>query len=445
VTIIGYQSGEVGRGYSGNQVTITYARGLSVVSPVAAGHSDAETAVITTTSSKISMYNINFINTENLDGAIASYVTLAGSVYGDQIGFYGCSFVGWQDTLLTGNPSGYAYYESSYIEGAIDFIWGYSLSYFKGCTIAAKRAKSCITAHNRASSSATGGYVFDQCLFTAAADVTVDLNQLVYLGRPYSQFAKVIIKFSYLDSIIQPQGWKAWSTTDPRLDGATFAEFQNQGPGNWENNTAARLAFGNATLLTADTYTLSDVMASTTWIDKTYWNSIVTPQPAVVATPGTGNSTSPPTGACIVSKTAITGKTTFSTIAGCIGNLTSTSALATIFIYPGTYNEQLTFNRSGATVFQGYAETPDSYSSNQVIITNSHGVNTQTAESNSDSATMYSRGKNVKFYNINLINAFGTTSDFASLGFAIGNNGNASFYNSQIVGNQDTFDVNVGM
>ena len=69
-------------------------------------------------------------------------MTLAASVYGDQIGFYGCSFVGWQDTVLTGNPSGYAYYESSYIDGAIDFIWGYSMSYFKGCTIGAKRAKS---------------------------------------------------------------------------------------------------------------------------------------------------------------------------------------------------------------------------------------------------------------------------------------------------------------
>jgi pectin methylesterase-like acyl-CoA thioesterase len=124
VKIIGYQTESVGAGYANNQVTISYSRGLSVVAPVAVGHTDAETAVITTTSSNIAFYNVDFINTDNLDGAIASYVTLAASVYGDQIGFYGCSMIGWQDTLLTGNPSGYAYYESSYIEGAIDFIWG---------------------------------------------------------------------------------------------------------------------------------------------------------------------------------------------------------------------------------------------------------------------------------------------------------------------------------
>jgi pectin methylesterase-like acyl-CoA thioesterase len=219
--------------------------------------------------------------------------------------------------------------------------------------LAAKNAKSCFTAQNRATATATGGYIFDQCLFTAASDATEELTQLVYLGRPYSQFAKVIIKFSYLDSIIQPQGWKAWSATDPRLDGATFAEFQNQGPGNWENNTAARVAFGNATLLASDTYTLSEVMATTSWIDMTYWNSIVTPQPAFIPPPVTGNSTSPVPGACIVSKSPITGLTTQSTIAKCISLLPSTSVVSTVFIYPGTYNEQLTFNRSGATIFQG--------------------------------------------------------------------------------------------
>ncbi|KAK0116107.1 hypothetical protein ONS95_013139 [Cadophora gregata] len=214
VTVIGYQSASVGKTYTSNQVTLTFARGLSVVALVASGHTNAETAVVATASTNIAFYNIDFINTDNLNGAIPSYVTLAASIYGDQIGFYGCSFVGWQDTILTGNPSGFAYYESSYIDGAIDFIWGYSMSYFKGCTIGAKKAKSAITAHSRASVSAVGGYVFDQCLFTAAANTTVDLNQQVYLGRPYNAYARVVVKYSYLDSIIQPAGWKVWSATE---------------------------------------------------------------------------------------------------------------------------------------------------------------------------------------------------------------------------------------
>lgn len=132
VTIIDYQSGNAGQTYTTNQVAVAFSRGLSVVAPIPSGHTDAETAVISTATNKISFYNVNFINTDNLDGAIASFVTLAASVYGDQVGIYGRSFTGWQDTILTGNPTGYAYYESCYIEGAIDFIvshnWGSKIS-----------------------------------------------------------------------------------------------------------------------------------------------------------------------------------------------------------------------------------------------------------------------------------------------------------------------------
>lgn len=116
VRIIGYTAGNSGQSYKDNTVTLTFSRGLSV-SPLPAGHSDAETATVQTSSSRISFYNIAIINTDNLDGAVASYVTLAASIYGNDIAFYGCSFDGWQDTLLTGATTGYQYYESCYIGG----------------------------------------------------------------------------------------------------------------------------------------------------------------------------------------------------------------------------------------------------------------------------------------------------------------------------------------
>lgn len=75
-----------------------------------------------------------------------------------------------------------------------------------------------MTAQSRASSGAIGGYFFDECLFTQASSITTDLSGTMYLGRPYSAYAKVMIKYSYLDEIINPSGWKIWSTTDPRTD-----------------------------------------------------------------------------------------------------------------------------------------------------------------------------------------------------------------------------------
>ncbi|KAH7084586.1 pectin lyase fold/virulence factor [Paraphoma chrysanthemicola] len=452
VRIIGFTSGKPGQSYKDNTVTITYSRGLSI-SPLPAGHSNAETATFSTASNRISLYNINMINTDNLDGATPNYVTLAGSIYGKDIGFYGCSFDGWQDTLLTGVRDGYQYYESCYIGGAIDFIWGYSKAYFKGCTLGAKRASSAITAHSRSSSTAIGGYIFDQCLFTAAPNAAVDLTNKVYLGRPYSQYALVVVKNSYIDSTIIPVGWKIWSATDPRTDYITFAEYNNVGPSNWENNVAARQSFGNATLLTSDTYPLSAVMASTDWIDMTFWNSIVTPQPAVIVPPsptnitvnGTSvfNGTAPPTGALIVSKSPISGVTTFDTIQAALDAApTSSKTNATIFIYPGVYTEQLILNKSGHTIFQGFSSATDDYSKNQVTIQFSRGSDTQaTTGSNTDGATVYAKGNYFHAFNINFRNNNGTQQDIASLGFAVQSSKFAALYGCQIYGNQDTLSV----
>ncbi|GFF27143.1 pectinesterase [Aspergillus udagawae] len=452
VQIIGYQSGNPGETYITNQVIITFARGLSV-SPLPTGHSDAETATLSTASNKIALYNINIINSDNLDGSQSSYVTLAASIYGSQIGFYGCSFIGWQDTLLTGSTAGYQYYESCYIEGAIDFIWGYSKAYFKGCTIGAKRAKSAITAQSRVSSSAVGGYIFDECTFEAAPGATVDLTRSVYLGRPYSAYALVVVKNSYLSDIIQPSGWKIWSTTDPRTDHVTFAEFNNSGPGSWENNAAARQAFGNCTLLPSDTYTLETVMGPTDWIDLTYWDSVTIPTgtptttatatATPTATPTAYDGTVPPAGAYIVSKTAIENMTTYDTIQSALNALpTSSKATPTVFIYPGLYEEQLVLNRSGTTIFMGYSTSTFDYNSNQVTIQYNAGVDTQADQSNSDSATVYATGNYFQAININFVNNFGTGKDYASLGFAVKSSKYAALYGCQVKGNQDALLIN---
>ncbi|EWG52486.1 hypothetical protein FVEG_11228 [Fusarium verticillioides 7600] len=447
VTIIGYTESDPGKTYASNQVTITQAKGLSVAGTIPAGRSNADTATIATASTKIAFYNVKFVNSDNLDGVTPSYVTLAASIYGNDIGFYGCSFIGWQDTLLNGATNGYQYYESSYIEGAIDFIWGYSKAYFKGCTLAAKRAKSAITAQSRSSASAIGGYIFDQCLFTEAASATVDLQGQVYLGRPYSAYALVVIKNSYLDSIIQPAGWKIWSTTDPRTDHITFAEYNNEGPGSWEQNTAAREAFGFATLLTSDTYSLESVMDSTDWIDMTYWDTITTPQPSTVTpTPvptGPYSGKTPPAGAYIVSKDPIDGVTTYDTIQAAINALPlSTKVTPTVFIYPGTYKEQIVLSRPGTTFFIGYSESPEDNSKNQVTITYDKGIDTQAEASNSDSATFYATGNYFQAVNINFANTFGTTANYASLGFAVKSSKFASLYGCQVYGNQDALLIN---
>jgi hypothetical protein len=260
-----------------------------------------------------------------------------------------------------------------------------------------------------------------------------------------------MISHSYLDKAINPSGWKIWSATDPRTDYITFVEYANSGPGNWENNTAARLAFQNATLATSEPFTLSSAMGgSTSWIDMTYFNSIVTPQPVIVniTTPAptnitvAGNSTfdgtTPPAGAFLVSKTGVTGS--YGSIQAAINAAPTTSKTnVTIFIYPGTYSEQLVLNKSGTIIFRGYSEATADYTKNQVTITNNYGVDTAADQSNSDGATVYATGNYFYGYNINFLN---TAPTYAVLGFAVKSSKYSSLYACSIVGGQDVLEIN---
>lgn len=189
-------------------------------------------------------------------------------------------------------------------------------------------------------------------------------------------------------------------------------------------------------------------MDSTSWIDMTYFNSIVTPEPAVVNTTTTPvtvsgsssyNGTTPPTGALIVSKSAISGVTTYDTIQAALDAAPTSSKInATIFIYPGVYEEQLIINKSGSTIFMGYSDATDDYNSNQVTIQQSYGVDTQGTGSDVDAATVYATGNYFYAYNINMRNVNGTQQNIASLGFAVKSSKYAFLSGCQIYGNQDT-------
>jgi hypothetical protein len=49
------------------------------------------------------------------------------------MGAYGCPFIGFQDALLTNQ--GTQLFSNCYIEGSVDFIWGFLKTYFHQCLI----------------------------------------------------------------------------------------------------------------------------------------------------------------------------------------------------------------------------------------------------------------------------------------------------------------------
>ena len=84
--------------------------------------------------------NITFANSAGPVGqAVACFVS------GDRAFFKNCRFLGYQDTLYTYGKNSRQYYEDCYIEGTVDFIFGWSTAVFNRCHINSK-SKGYVTA-----------------------------------------------------------------------------------------------------------------------------------------------------------------------------------------------------------------------------------------------------------------------------------------------------------
>ena len=107
-------------------------------------------------------------------------------------------FLGYQDTLYTYGKHSRQYYEDCYIEGTVDFIFGWSVAVFNRCHIHSKR-----DGYVTAPSTDQGkkyGYVFYDCRLTADPDVAK-----VYLSRPWRPYAQAVFIRCELGKHILPE------------------------------------------------------------------------------------------------------------------------------------------------------------------------------------------------------------------------------------------------
>ncbi|KAF2156131.1 carbohydrate esterase family 8 protein [Myriangium duriaei CBS 260.36] len=205
--------------YTANTVTITHNQGLS-----SAANDDA-TAALRVWTTNFKLYNVNVVNTR---GKGEQALALSASA-GNQ-GYYGCQFRGYQDTILS--ETGNQVFARNYIEGAIDFIFGqHATAWFtKNDIRVLATSYGTITASGRSSSSDSSWYVLDQCTIAAASGQSVP-NGAYYLGRPWSQYARVTVQKSTMTSVINAAGWHNWSDSSPNTADVTLEEYGNSGAG----------------------------------------------------------------------------------------------------------------------------------------------------------------------------------------------------------------------
>ncbi len=162
--------------------------------------------------------NITFANSAGPVGqALALYVDA------DKAVFKNCKFIGNQDTIFASGENARQLFDSCFIEGTTDFIFGPSTAVFQNCTIRCK-SNSFITA----ASTPRGkqfGFVFKNCKIIADTNVTK-----LQLGRPWRAYSKTVFLNCELPKVITPEGWNNWSNPENEKT-AYYAEYKNTGEG----------------------------------------------------------------------------------------------------------------------------------------------------------------------------------------------------------------------
>lgn len=171
--------------------------------------------------------NIIFENSAGPVGqAVACFVSA------DRVFFKNCRFLGFQDTLYTYGKQSRQYYEDCYIEGTVDFIFGWSTAVFNRCHIHSKR-----DGYVTAPSTDQGkkyGYVFYDCRLTADPEVAK-----VYLSRPWRPYAQAVFIRCEMGKHILPEGWNNWGKKEAEKT-VFYAEYNSRGEG---ADPKARAAF----------------------------------------------------------------------------------------------------------------------------------------------------------------------------------------------------------
>ncbi|KAH9480342.1 putative pectinesterase A [Psilocybe cubensis] len=149
--------------------------------------------------------------------------------------------------------------------------------------------------------------------------------------------------------------------------------------------------------------------------------------------------TEPPLGALSVRAGASPASGMFDTITGALDALPNDMSNQTIFIFPGTYSEQINILRPGPLRILGYTMDTSNFAANQVVI--EAGVPASVAGSDDASGTLRIHKDNFSMYNVNVTNTFG----IGSQAIAISQYGSqVGLYSCAFIGYQDTLYANQG-
>lgn len=121
-----------------------------------------------------------------------------------------------------------------------------------------------ITANGRPSSTDVSYYVINKSSVSTSESSTAG-SGTAYLGRPWSEYARVCFQNTVLGAVINSAGWEIWSTSTPNTADVTFQEYGNTGTG----ASGTRASFSTKL---SSAISISTILGSTYtgWVDTSY-------------------------------------------------------------------------------------------------------------------------------------------------------------------------------
>ncbi|KAI3800102.1 hypothetical protein L1987_35410 [Smallanthus sonchifolius] len=213
---------------------------------------------------KFNALYMTFRNTAGPEGAQA-VAFLSGS---DKSALYRCSFEGYQDTLFAYHSK--QFYKECKILGTVDFIFGGAQAVFQDCSIFLRKPRPggglVVTANGRKYLNESGGYSLQGCKITVADDLKPVIGQYkkAFLGRPWFPCGRAVYMQSFLDDLVDPQGWlDSWGFNKTAYCG----EYKNYGPG---SSTDQRVNWRGYHAITdpniAEHFTVAKFIAGNRWL-----------------------------------------------------------------------------------------------------------------------------------------------------------------------------------
>jgi len=185
--------------------------------------------------------------------------------------FYSCSFEGYQDTLYVHSLR--QFYRECDIYGTVDFIFGNAAVVFQNCDLYPRlpmeKQFNAITAQGRSDPNQTTGISIYNCTIRAADELaSSDGTTQTFLGRPWKQYSRTVYMNSFIDNVVNPNGWRDWNGTFA-LDTLYYGEYNNRGPGATTTNRVSWPGYHTMNATDASNFTVSTFVFGDDWLPQT--------------------------------------------------------------------------------------------------------------------------------------------------------------------------------